>query len=51
MAKACLGWNPLLPLHHALDWVVEWYRAFDARGDLQCLTRTQIERYETLSQD
>jgi len=51
MAKACLGWNPLLPLHHALDWVVEWYRAFGAHGDLPRLTRTQIERYETLSQD
>lgn len=48
-ARACLGWHPLLPLHHALEWIVEWYRAFQSAGDLQRLTRAQIERYESLA--
>jgi len=48
-ARACLGWRPLLPLDRALDWIVEWYRAFQARADLQQLTRQQIERYESLA--
>ena len=34
-ARAYLGWHPLLPLHQALDWIVEWYRAFQAGGDLR----------------
>lgn len=49
-AKACLGWTPALPLSQALGWIVEWYRAFQAGDDLQCLTRAQIERYEVLLQ-
>jgi hypothetical protein len=32
----------------ALDWIVEWYRTVQKGGDLQCLTRRQIEQYETL---
>ena len=48
-AKAELGWRTLLPLNNALDWVVEWYRAFQDGNDLQRLTLSQIERYEALS--
>jgi CDP-glucose 4,6-dehydratase len=47
-ARACLDWHPVLPLNLALDWIVEWYRAFQAGSNLQRLTRTQIERYEAL---
>jgi CDP-glucose 4,6-dehydratase len=50
-AKACLNWHPVSPLNLALDWIVEWYRAFQAGADLRRLTRTQIERYEALSQN
>jgi len=50
-AKACLGWSPVLPLKHALEWIVEWYRAYQKGEDLQNLTRKQIERYEALSQN
>jgi CDP-glucose 4,6-dehydratase len=46
--KACLDWRPVLPLDMALEWIVEWYRAFQARDDLRRLTRMQIERYEEL---
>lgn len=48
-AKVCLDWHPLLALHQALDWIIEWYRTFQAGGDLPRLTRAQIERYEALS--
>jgi CDP-glucose 4,6-dehydratase len=44
-AKADLGWQPVLPLSSALDWVTEWYRGCQAGDDLARLTRTQIERY------
>lgn len=50
-AKAWLNWHPVLPLSQALDWIVEWYRAFQVGVDLRALTRTQIERYESLSQN
>jgi CDP-glucose 4,6-dehydratase len=47
-ARACLDWRPVLPLHQALHWIIEWYRAFQAGADLRFLTRAQIERYEAL---
>ncbi len=47
-AKAHLDWHPVLPLNRALEWIVEWYRSFQAGDNLAHLTRTQIERYETL---
>jgi CDP-glucose 4,6-dehydratase len=50
-ARACLDWHPVLPLSLALEWIVEWYRAFQAGDDLQRLTRKQIERYEALTQN
>ena len=49
-AKACLDWHPVLPLKMALDWIVEWYRAFTA-ADLRRVTQTQIERYEALTRN
>lgn len=47
-ARECLDWQPVLRLNSALDWITEWYRAFQAGDDLRRLTRTQIERYEAL---
>lgn len=49
-AKAYLGWRPVLPLKPALEWIVEWYRAFQDGADLGMLTRNQIERFEALTQ-
>jgi CDP-glucose 4,6-dehydratase len=47
-ARACLGWRPQLPLPQALEWIVEWYRGFQAGADLGRLTRGQIDRYSAV---
>lgn len=47
-AKTQLHWEPVLPLKQALEWIVEWYRAYQSGDDLGRLTRQQIERYEAL---
>jgi CDP-glucose 4,6-dehydratase len=47
-AKTDLAWQPVIPLVKSLDWIIEWYRAFQAGSDLGLLTRTQIEHYEAL---
>ena len=47
-AGAYLDWHPALPLERALDWIVEWYQAFQAGADVRGITRNQIERYEAL---
>ncbi len=47
-ARTYLGWNPVLPLHEALSWIVEWYRGFEAGSDVGRVTRSQIESYEAL---
>jgi CDP-glucose 4,6-dehydratase len=46
-AAAQLGWRPALPLDDALDWIVEWYRAWNREDDVAALTREQLARYET----
>jgi CDP-glucose 4,6-dehydratase len=50
-ARTCLNWHPVLPLQTALDWIVEWYHAFQTGANVRDLTRTQIERYEALVHD
>jgi CDP-glucose 4,6-dehydratase len=45
-ARTELDWQPALPLPKALDWIAEWYRAFDGNADLRAITRLQIDRYE-----
>lgn len=48
-AKIYLKWRPVLPLDQALDWIVQWYRAFQEHGDLRQLTQSQIQQYEALT--
>jgi CDP-glucose 4,6-dehydratase len=50
-AAAQLNWRPVLPLAHALDWIVEWYRGFREEVDLRKLTQTQIAQYEAWRAD
>jgi CDP-glucose 4,6-dehydratase len=47
-AKVYLDWKPVSPLGMALEWIIEWYRAFQSGADLRSVTRMQIERYEAL---
>ena len=50
-AKSCLGWRPAVPLDIALGWIVEWWHAFQAGGDLRRFTGQQIERYQEISRN
>ena len=50
-ARSCLAWQPWLHLDQALNWIVEWYRAFQAGADMGLVTQEQIKRYESLSRD
>ena len=48
-ARAELGWTPKLRLEAALEYLVQWYRAWQAESaDMQAFTIYQIERYEAL---
>jgi len=49
-AATLLGWHPLLPLAEALEWTVQWYRAFEAKKDLRDVIKTQLKRYQEVSQ-
>ncbi len=46
-ARAELGWSPRLRLGDALDWLVSWYRAYEAGADMQAFTLQQIAEYES----
>jgi CDP-glucose 4,6-dehydratase len=46
-ARAELGWQPRLDLEEALSWTVDWYKCFEARGDLRALTEDQIAGFES----
>ena len=47
-ARKELGWQPKLSLEEALEWLVEWYKAWQAGTDMHALTLEQIARYESL---
>jgi CDP-glucose 4,6-dehydratase len=47
-ARKCLGWHPVMALDLALEWIVEWWRTYQAGGDLRSCTGAQIEHYEAL---
>ena len=49
-AKSQLGWQPLLPLTSALDWIIDWYKAFSRNEDMHEVSLRQIESYERLIQ-
>jgi CDP-glucose 4,6-dehydratase len=48
-AQARLDWKPRLDLAHALDWTVEWYRAWRDGADMRRLSESQLERYRGLA--
>jgi CDP-glucose 4,6-dehydratase len=47
-AKSLLGWRPALDLRTGLDWIVEWYRAFQVGDDVRVITEAQIDRYKAI---
>jgi CDP-glucose 4,6-dehydratase len=47
-ARNLLGWSPKSRLSTALEWTVEWYRAYQRNQDVRHLTEVQIARYESL---
>lgn len=47
-ARTKLGWSPKMRLTQAVEWVVEWYKAYQEKKDLREITQAQIARYENL---
>jgi CDP-glucose 4,6-dehydratase len=47
-ARADLGWTPRLNLEAALEWLVQWYRAWAAGDDMNSFTINQIKKYEAI---
>ena len=43
-----LEWSTKLHLSTALEWIVEWYKAYQANEDLHALTLDQIARFEKI---
>ncbi len=44
-ARSLLGWRPILPLTDALEWIVDWHRAFGSGADARDITLRQIQAY------
>ncbi len=47
-AHSVLGWSARVSLSTALEWIVEWYQAYQRQEDMRRLTETQIARYEEI---
>ncbi len=45
-ARTDLGWTPRLNLETALQWLVQWYRAWQSGADMHAFTLAQIGNYE-----
>lgn len=44
-ARHDLEWTPILRLHDALDYLVQWYKRWNAGDDMHAFTLDQIDRY------
>lgn len=44
-SKLRLGWKPKLDLESALEWVVEWFKAYEANEDPRQTTQRQIQKF------
>jgi CDP-glucose 4,6-dehydratase len=47
-ARARLGWAPRTDLRTALEWIVEWYKEYERKGDMRGITEDQIARFSSL---
>lgn len=48
MARGLLGWKPVTTLSDALEWIVQWYRAYEEMGSMREVTLSQIGAFEAL---
>jgi len=48
-ARNRLDWAPHLTLVTALEWVVEWHRAYVRKADMRAVAITQIVRYQNMT--
>ncbi len=48
-AHAVLDWQPRLPIETAVEWTVNWYRAWHNGADMAHETRAQIAEYDRLA--
>ena len=47
-SKNQLSWYPALNLSTALQWVADWYKAYEEGKDMLQVTRNEIRKYESL---
>jgi CDP-glucose 4,6-dehydratase len=47
-AKAKLGWTPRTSLATALDWIVEFYQAYQTHQNMREVTESQILRFQAI---
>lgn len=47
-SRSRLGWAQRLDIAQAIDWTVEWYRAWHAGADMRRVSESQLERYRAL---
>ncbi len=45
MARTHLGWRSMVSVETALDWTVEWYRAYLRQEDMRSMTLQHIGRF------
>lgn len=44
-ARNTLGWSPRLHLDQALEWTLDWYKAYSRNESMQSFTESQIQHY------
>ncbi|WP_263381302.1 CDP-glucose 4,6-dehydratase [Granulicella arctica] len=49
-ARSELGWLPRLKLQTALEWLVDWYQAWEQGTDMNMITLGQIAKYQRTMQ-
>ena len=47
-ARNTLGWSPRLHIDQALEWTLEWYKAYSRNESMRSFTESQINHYLTI---
>lgn len=48
-ARSILGWAPRLSLDKALEWTVDWYKAYQRKQDMYAVSLEQINQYQKMA--